>query len=82
MEFVVGLNRPGFDGGGDDRKDHCHGLKEILVGAAGAGHEDERRRRWLARRGPRAWCAGSVRIWESTPRICAPGSRRLRSMVV
>lgn len=42
VEFVVGLNRPGFDGGGDDRKDHCHGLKEILVGAAGAGHEDER----------------------------------------
>lgn len=25
MEPVVGLNRPGFDGGGDDRKDHCHG---------------------------------------------------------
>ena len=42
MEPVVGLNRPGFDGGGDDRKDHCHGLKEILVGAAGAGHEDGR----------------------------------------
>jgi len=41
VEPVVGLNRPGFDGGGDD-KDHCHGVKEILVGAAGAGHEDGR----------------------------------------
>ena len=28
------VNRSGFDGGGDDRKDHCHGTEEVLVGAA------------------------------------------------
>jgi len=34
VEPVVGLNRPGFDGGGDDRKDHCHGLKKLLAGVS------------------------------------------------
>ena len=34
------LNRSGFDGGGDDRKDHCHGTEEVLVGAARAGDSD------------------------------------------
>lgn len=32
--------------------------------------------------GPRARSAGSARSWVSTPRLCAPGSRRPRSMVV
>ena len=28
------VNRSGFDGGGHDGKDHCHGTEEVLVGAA------------------------------------------------
>ena len=36
----IRLNRSGFDGGGDDGKDHCHGTEEVLVGAARAGDSD------------------------------------------
>ena len=52
--WVGGVNRTEFDGvvmRGEGIT--AVGLKEVLVGAAGAGHEDGRWRRWSPRVGPR-----------------------------
>ena len=51
-------------------------LKEVLVGAAGAGHEDGRWRRWSPRVGPRGAIRRIARepgsSWGSA-HLCAPG---------
>ena len=46
-----------------------------------SGPRGWRWRRWLTRRGPRARSAGSPTSRVSTPRLCAPGSRRPQAAV-
>ena len=80
--YLPGLNRPGFGGGSDDRKDHCHGTQGSIPMSCASELRGWRWRRWLTRRGPRARAAESPMNWVFTSRLCAPGSRRPRSMAV
>ena len=62
------------------RKDHCYGTQGSIPMSCASGPRGWRWRCWLTRRGPRARSVGSPRSWVSTPRLCAPGSRRPRSI--
>ena len=76
------LNRPGFDGGSDDTEGSLSWDRRSIPMSCASEPRGWRWTRWLTRRGPRVRSAGSARSWVSTPRLCAPGSRRPRSMVV
>ena len=80
--YLPGLNRPGFDGGSDDVEGSLSWDSRSIPMSCASEPRGWRWRRWLTRRGPGARSAGSARSWVSTPRLCAPGSRRPRSMVV
>ena len=78
--FLSLVSSHGFDGGSDDTEGSLSwDSRKYPAGAARAGHEDGRWRRWRTRLGPRARSAESPTSWASTPRLCAPGSRRPRS---
>ena len=73
------MNRPGFDGGSDDTEGSLSWDRKSTPMSCAGEPRGWRWRRWLARLGPRARSVGSARSWVSTPRLCAPGSRRPRS---
>ena len=80
-------SRPSWVGGGVNRTEFdgvvmrgegitAVGLKEVLVGAAGAGHEDGRWRRWSPRVGPRGAIRRIAREPGGIMGLCAPGCAR------
>ena len=78
----ISLNRSGFDGGSDDTEGSLSWDRRSTPMSCASEPRGWLWTRWLTRRGPRARSAGSPTSWVSTPRLCAPGSRRPKSMVV